>query len=112
MLAWNGCIGISGGRGWKRVSFEVAVVVLEEVIVQDVGDAHQKVGVYALAFEDGIHIGTVAIELLCEPDDGAFLAVQFRFYKLSDVYHGVGIKKKAEPFITYSVLRYRQAPRI
>ena len=29
----------------------------------------------------------------------------------TDVYHGAGHEKKAEPFVTYLVPRYRQAPK-
>lgn len=40
-----------------------------------------------------VYIGTVAIELVCEPSDRTFLAVKFCFYHLTDVYHSAVYKK-------------------
>ena len=62
--------------------------MLEEVVVEDAGDAQQQGGVDAFALEDGIHIGALAAQLAGKPCHGAFLAAEFFFYQRPDVYHG------------------------
>lgn len=72
------------------IIFHIAVVFLaikgKEIAVQDSADAFQQAGVYALALEDIIHIGTVAVQPLRQPSRTAFLAMQFCFYFFADVY--------------------------
>lgn len=77
--------------------------------MQNPADTDKQCRVNAFPFEDGINVGSFATKFLGEPRDGTLLPMQFRFDKLADVYHIVTIKK-AEPFVTYLILRYRQAP--
>ena len=58
----------------------------KEVAVQDDADALEQAGVDALALEDVIHIGAVAVQLFCEPTRTAFLTVQLCLYFFTDVY--------------------------
>lgn len=58
----------------------------EEIAVQDDADAFQQACVDALTLEYVIHICAVAVQLLCEPSDTAFLTMQFLLYFFSDVY--------------------------
>ena len=57
-----------------------------EVAVQDDADALQQAGIDALALEDVIHIGAVAVQLLCEPTHAALLATQLCLDFFADVY--------------------------
>ena len=86
------------------------LIILEEIVIQNLGNSQQELRVDALALEDVVHIGAFAIEFLGEPGDGAFLAVEFFFDKFPNVYHRCLFVKKAEPFVTYPTLRHRQAP--
>ena len=73
-----------------RIIFICGVVFLaieeEEIVVKDDADALKQAGVNAFALEDIIHIGAVAVQLLCEPTNAALLAQQFCLDFFTDVY--------------------------
>ena len=58
----------------------------EEVAVQDNADAFEQTCIYAFALEDVIHIGAVAVQLVCEPTHAAFLTAQLCLDFFTDVY--------------------------
>ena len=73
-----------------RIIFYISAVFLaikgKEVAVQDDADAFQQARINSFAPENVIHIGAVAVQLLCEPSGAAFLALQLRFYFFTEVY--------------------------
>jgi len=64
-----------------RIIFYVVDIFLtikgKEVAMQDDADALEQAGIYALALEDVIHVGTVAVQLVCKPWYTSFLTMQF-----------------------------------
>ena len=64
-----------------RIFFHIHTIFLavegEEVAIQDDTDSFQQAGIDTLPLEDIIHIGAVAVQLLCEPRCPPFLAMQF-----------------------------------
>lgn len=70
--------------------FHVAAIIViiqgEEVAVQDNANAFEQTCVDALALEDVIHIGAVAVQLVCEPTHAAFLTAQLCLDFFTDVY--------------------------
>ena len=93
----------------RRIWRQFLEVILEEIVVEDAGDAQQQGRVDAFALEDGIHIGALAAQLAGKPCHGAFLAAEFFFYQHPDVYHG-GKQKRRNHSLLILILRYRQAP--
>ena len=73
-----------------RIIFNINSIFLaiksKEIAFQDHADALQQAGVNSLALEDVIHIGAVAVQLLCEPTHTALLAQQLSLDFFSDVY--------------------------
>lgn len=63
--------------------------VLEEVVLQDVGDAPEQLQVDVGLAENLVDIGAGAAQLPCEPGDGASLVVQGAFDELAGVDHAV-----------------------
>ena len=67
----------------------VAIIVIiqgEEVAVQDNADAFEQTCIDAFTLEDVIHIGAVAVQLVCEPTHAAFLTAQLCLDFFTDVY--------------------------
>ena len=64
-----------------RIIFYVVDIFLtikgKEVAMQDDADALEQAGIYALALEDVIHVGTVAVQLGGQPSHAALLTMQF-----------------------------------
>ena len=54
-----------------RIFFHIIAIFLtikgKKVAVQDDADALEQAGVDSLSLEDVIHIGTVAVQLVCKP---------------------------------------------
>lgn len=69
------------------VASEVGGAVAEEVVVQYLRYAVEQLGVNAPALEDVIHVLSVAVKLLGEPDYGVAVLAQFLPYSFPDVYH-------------------------
>lgn len=84
------------GDAWQimlhvcRIIFYINTIILtikgEKIAVQYDADTFQQTRIDALPLEDIIHIGTVAVQFVCEPTHTAFLAVQFCLYFFTDVY--------------------------
>lgn len=67
----------------------VAIIVIiqgEEFAVQDNADAFEQTCIDAFTLEDVIHIGAVAVQLVCEPTHAAFLTAQLCLDFFTDVY--------------------------
>lgn len=73
-----------------RIIFYVVDIFLtikgKEVAMQDDADALEQAGIYALALEDVIHIGTVAVQLGGQPSHAALLSIELCFYFFTYVY--------------------------
>lgn len=67
---------------------KVVGVILKEVVVENAAQPGELSGVYALFFEDFVHIGPVAAEFFRQPGHGVLLAVEFLLDEMTDVYHG------------------------
>lgn len=57
----------------------------EKVAVKGGTDSKQQVCVYALALEDFVDVGAVAVELLCEPHHSVVLAAKFFLYNFANI---------------------------
>ena len=60
-------------------------IVGEKVMVEHERNAQEEVGVQALAPEDAVHIGAVAVEVLRKPRDRPFLSAKLLFDELPHV---------------------------
>lgn len=72
-------------------------IVLKKVVLQKLRDSKQEGRIEALSFEDIVHIGSVAIEFLCEPPHRASLPAKLLLNQISNMYHSVPQQKQREP---------------
>ena len=91
-------------EGLEGVKFLVGLlfVEVEEVVVHDDADAREKLGVYAVFFEEVIDVGAMTPQFACEPDDalGVFLEL---FFEYVAYVHGVG-----ESVVCFCILKRRE----
>ena len=64
-------------------------ILAEEVVLQDVRDAHQKLRIDSGSLEEFIDVGAVTIELAGEPADGSFLSFQLFLDEFANVQAGL-----------------------
>ena len=93
----------------------------EEIVVQNITDFQQQVGVNPFAAKDFVGILPRTAQLLCEPSNAASLPMKFFFDKFSDMrifFHGVCLsgslarwqtKRRNCLFVAYIVIEARQS---
>lgn len=85
-------------------------ISFEEIVVEQVADFKEKVGVYPVAIEDFVDVLAREIELFGKPGDAATLVAELHFNKVSYVWffcHAVAFvsfgwaNKKGRVFVAY-----------
>ncbi len=71
-------------------------VVTKKIMVEQFGDTKQELRINALAFEDVIDIGSLAIEIAGKPTDGSSLLSKLLFDQLTNMNCRIRHKRGAD----------------
>ena len=110
------------GRKSSKLFFTLVNVIgeiFEKIVVEQVADFKEKVGVNPVAIEDFVDVLAREIELFGKPGDAATLVAELHFNKVSYVWffcHAVAFvsfgwgKQKGRNLCVYLKLKARQSP--